>query len=78
MSNFNPKHVGSSFEDFLKEEGILGTTSESDLKTLENKWFKQQVEIGIDDANAGNLIPHEEVQAKFAKKKADLGIKPIS
>jgi antitoxin HicB len=23
MHNFNPQHVGSSFDDFLQEEGIL-------------------------------------------------------
>jgi predicted transcriptional regulator len=29
-------------------------------------WFRKQVQIGIDSANAGNLIPHEEVEAEFA------------
>ena len=33
-------------------------------------WFQQQVQIGLDQANAGNLIPHEDVEAKFAAKRA--------
>lgn len=34
-------------------------------------WFRQQVQIGLDAANAGNVIPHEQVKAKFAKRRAD-------
>jgi len=33
-------------------------------------WFRRQVQIGLDSANAGNLIPGEEVEAKFAAKRA--------
>ena len=33
-------------------------------------WFQQQVQIGLDQANAGNLISHEDVEAKFAAKRA--------
>ena len=33
-------------------------------------WFQKQVQIGLDQANAGNLIPHEDVEAKFAAKRA--------
>lgn len=32
-------------------------------------WFRGQVQIGIDSANAGNLIPAAEVEAKFAAKR---------
>ena len=31
-----------------------------------DKWFKQQVQIGLNEANAGKLIPHEDVKAEFA------------
>ena len=31
-------------------------------------WFHRQVQIGLDSANAGNLIPAAEVEAKFAAK----------
>lgn len=33
-------------------------------------WFRRQVQIGLDSANAGNLIPAAEVEAKFAAKRA--------
>lgn len=33
-------------------------------------WFRQQVQIGIDQANAGELIPAEEVEAHFAARRA--------
>ena len=33
-------------------------------------WFRRQVQIGLDSANAGNLIPSAEVEAKFAAKRA--------
>lgn len=32
-------------------------------------WFRQQVQIGLDSANAGNLIPAEEVEARFAARR---------
>ena len=34
-------------------------------------WFRRQVQIGQDSANAGNLIPAAEVEAKFAAKRAE-------
>ena len=33
-------------------------------------WFQQQVQIGLDAANAGKLIPHEDVKAEFAARRA--------
>jgi len=33
-------------------------------------WFRQQAQIGIDQANAGETIPAEEVEAYFAEKRA--------
>ena len=33
-------------------------------------WFRRQVQIGIDSANAGNLIPAAEVEAHFAERRA--------
>lgn len=35
-----------------------------------NAWFLQQVQIGLDDANAGRLISSEEVEAEFAARRA--------
>lgn len=34
-------------------------------------WFRRQVQIGLDSAKSGNLISSEEVEAKFAKRRAD-------
>jgi predicted transcriptional regulator len=36
----------------------------------EDAWFRRQVQIGIDQANAGQLIPAEEVEAEFAARRA--------
>lgn len=33
-------------------------------------WFRRQVQIGLDSANAGNLVPAAEVEAKFAARRA--------
>jgi predicted transcriptional regulator len=33
-------------------------------------WFRREVQIGLDSANAGNLIPSVDVEAKFAAKRA--------
>jgi predicted transcriptional regulator len=34
-------------------------------------WFRKQVQVGLDSANAGHLIPAEEVEAKFTKRRAE-------
>lgn len=33
-------------------------------------WFRRQVQIGLDSANAGNLMSSVDVEAKFAAKRA--------
>jgi predicted transcriptional regulator len=33
-------------------------------------WFRQQVQEGLDSANAGNLISSSEVEAAFAARRA--------
>ena len=32
-------------------------------------WFRRQVQIGLDSANTGKLIPAAEVEAKFTAKR---------
>ena len=32
-------------------------------------WFRRQVQNGLDSANAGNLVPAAEVEARFAAKR---------
>lgn len=34
-------------------------------------WFREQVQTGLDSANAGNLVPSEEVEAKFSARRAE-------
>jgi predicted transcriptional regulator len=38
--------------------------------TEHDTWFRRQVQIGLDSANSGNLIPSVDVEAKFAAKRA--------
>ena len=33
-------------------------------------WFRRQVQVGLDSANAGSLIPAAEVEARFAARRA--------
>ena len=35
-------------------------------------WYQKQVQIGLDEANAGKLVPHEEVKSRFKEKRASL------
>jgi len=34
------------------------------------QWFRRQVQIGIDEADAGDVLPVEEVEAEFAALRA--------
>src|SRR5699024_4993234 len=34
-------------------------------------WFREQVQIGIDSANAGNLVDADEVEAMFAARRSE-------
>ncbi|MCW5220575.1 CopG family ribbon-helix-helix protein [Verminephrobacter aporrectodeae] len=38
--------------------------------TEHDAWFRRQVQIGLDSANAGRLIPAAEVEARFTAKRA--------
>ena len=35
-----------------------------------NTWFAQEVQAGVDSANAGKLIPNADVEARFAARRA--------
>lgn len=35
-------------------------------------WFRSQVQIGLDSANAGNLVPAEEVEAEAEAWRAEI------
>ena len=32
-------------------------------------WFRRQVQVGLDSANTGNLVPAAEVEAKFSARR---------
>ena len=36
-----------------------------------DRWFRHQVQVGLDSANSGNLVPAAEVEAKFAARRAE-------
>ena len=57
---------GRSGEQVLREFMQAFTEqSKSDYDT----WFIEQVQIGIDAANAGELVSGEEVEAEFAARR---------
>jgi len=35
-------------------------------------WYQKQVQIGLDEADAGQLVPQEEVKSRFDAKRASL------
>ena len=51
--------------DFMRE--FVQQQQEADAH---DAWFRRQVQIGLDSANAGNLIPADEVEARFTAKRA--------
>lgn len=34
-------------------------------------WFRRQVQVGLNSANAGNLVAGDEVEARFAARRAE-------
>jgi len=50
-------------EHATPEDGHAGSGPEYDA------WFRREVQIGLDQANAGLLIPAEKVEAYFAAKR---------
>ena len=34
-------------------------------------WFRHQIQIGLDSANAGHLTPADEVETEFAARRAE-------
>lgn len=35
-------------------------------------WYQKQVQIGLDEADAGQLVPQEDVKSRFEEKRASL------
>ena len=51
--------------DFMRE--FVQSQQEA---TDHDAWFRRQVQIGIDSANAGQLMPAADVEAHFAARRA--------
>ena len=52
-------------EDLLREfmqDFVLTQRTDTEYE----QWFRRQVQIGIDEADAGDVIPAEQVEAEFA------------
>lgn len=49
--------------DFVKQQQEAATY---------DAWYKKQVQMGIDEANAGQLLSHEQVKSRFEAKRASL------
>jgi predicted transcriptional regulator len=39
-------------------------------------WYRRQVQLGLDSADAGRLVPADEVEAEFARRRTEAGRKP--
>jgi len=51
--------------DFMRE-----FVQQQQEATEHDAWFRRQVQAGLDSANAGNLVPAAEVEARFAARRA--------
>ena len=51
--------------DFMRE-----FVKQQQEATEHDIWFRRQVQVGLNSANAGKLIPAAEVEAEFAAKRA--------
>ena len=60
---------GQTEADTLRELMREYVGRQQDAKAYDT-WFREQVQIGLDDANAGRLLSSEEVEAHFAAKRA--------
>ena len=60
------------FSSFAKTMDRSGAQLLRDFMRDFVKQQQEQVQIGLDEANAGKLIPHEEVKSQFEEKRARL------
>lgn len=64
-------------EQFIAAAGERNRSGEELLRALMrdfvdreyDEWFRRQVQAGVDDANAGDLVPDEAVEAEFAARR---------
>lgn len=58
-----------SIEELLP--GLVREFVDSDSDTEYNAWFREQVQIGIDEIASGQFVSGEEVEAEFATRRAE-------
>lgn len=46
--------------DYVKQQTVA---------VAHDEWFRQQVQAGLDSANAGRLVPADDVEAQFAARR---------
>jgi predicted transcriptional regulator len=58
-----------SAEDVIRDL-MRGFVSGQNDGIAHDAWFRRQVKIGIDAANAGDLVANDEVENKFSARRA--------
>lgn len=58
------RNAAQLLRDFMRE-----FVQQQQEAVAHDAWFRRQVQVGLDSANAGNLIPSADVEAKFASKR---------
>ncbi len=53
--------------DFMRE-----VVQQQQEATAQDAWFREQVEIGLEAANAGDLLSNQEVEAEAATWRAEI------
>jgi predicted transcriptional regulator len=73
--------TGESFVDFMRRSPPYGLddpafdrnpSSVRDRELDHDAWFQREVQLGLDEANSGKLIPADEVDAEAAAWRAEL------
>lgn len=58
-------------KDWSPERRAQSDARQAELAAEYDTWFREQVQIGLDSANAGRLIPNEEVEAEARARRQE-------
>lgn len=61
----NDRSSAQLLRDFMRD-----FVRQQEEAAANDAWFRRQVQVGLDSANAGNLTPAAEVEARFAARRA--------
>lgn len=56
--------ITAELAETLEKQGFSTARAWLAMQKNHDDWFRAQVQIGLDSANAGDLIPHEQVMAE--------------